>query len=221
MEENASLKKRAAKLEEEAKQKEAAESDVFSVIAKDEEKVRYYTGLPSLAAFLLVLRMVVLCGFEKFRSLSVENTLLVILVKLKLGTTNRDLGYRFGLSATYVSTILSTRLAHLARVGRELIHWPTREAVFANLPNCFRVCRGDLRRTRVIVDCFEIRTERPKALVPRAQLWSNYKSHSTVKVLMGISPSGAVTFVSKAWGGRAYHFKTVSFLIWWSPTMLC
>ena len=37
----------------------------------------------------------------------------------------------------------------------------------------------------------------------RALTWSNYKHHNTVKILVGISPTGAVSFISNAFGGRA------------------
>ena len=36
----------------------------------------------------------------------------------------------------------------------------------------------------------------------RSQTWSNYKHHNTVKFLIGISPQGVVSFVSRGWGGR-------------------
>ena len=36
----------------------------------------------------------------------------------------------------------------------------------------------------------------------RAQTWSSYKHHNTVKLLMGITPQGAISFISKGWGGR-------------------
>ena len=32
--------------------------------------------------------------------------------------------------------------------------------------------------------------------------WSNYKHHNTIKSLIGVTPQGAVSFISKAWGGR-------------------
>ena len=32
--------------------------------------------------------------------------------------------------------------------------------------------------------------------------WSNYKNRHTVKILIGIAPSGEITFISKAFGGR-------------------
>jgi hypothetical protein len=39
-------------------------------------------------------------------------------------------------------------------------------------------------------------------LLARAQTFSSYKHHSTVKVLIGITPQGTICFVSEAWGGR-------------------
>ena len=44
--------------------------------------------------------------------------------------------------------------------------------------------------------------ERPSNLKARAQMWSNYKQHNTVKILIAITPQGNISFVSKAWGGR-------------------
>ena len=41
---------------------------------------------------------------------------------------------------------------------------------------------------------------RPTGLMARAQTWSNYKHHNTVKFLIGISPQGSITL--KGWGGR-------------------
>ena len=37
----------------------------------------------------------------------------------------------------------------------------------------------------------------------QAATWSDYKSHNTVKFLIGISPAGFVTFLSDCYGGRA------------------
>ena len=36
----------------------------------------------------------------------------------------------------------------------------------------------------------------------RSQTWSGYKHHNTYKALIGISPAGCVTFVSKLWSGK-------------------
>ena len=44
--------------------------------------------------------------------------------------------------------------------------------------------------------------ERPSDLLARAQVWSNYKHHSTMKFLIGITPQGTVSFVSRCAVGR-------------------
>lgn len=54
----------------------------------------------------------------------------------------------------------------------------------------------------VIIDCFEIFLEKPSDLLCRAQTFSSYKHHNTVKYLIGITPQGTVCFISDGWGGR-------------------
>ena len=68
------------------------------------------------------------------------------------------------------------------------------------MPQCFIDSFG--YKTTVIIDCFEIFINRPTNLMTKAQTFSNYKHHNTVKVLIGISPQGMISFVSEAWGGR-------------------
>ena len=56
--------------------------------------------------------------------------------------------------------------------------------------------------TRIILDCTEIFIEVPSSMTAQSQTWSEYKHHNTWKALIGISPNGAITFVSKLWSGR-------------------
>ena len=49
----------------------------------------------------------------------------------------------------------------------------------------------------IIIDCTELFIERPSDLLAYAQVWSNYKHHSTVKFQIGITPQGTISFVSK------------------------
>ncbi len=45
--------------------------------------------------------------------------------------------------------------------------------------------------------------ERRSDLLARAQVWSNYKHHSTIKFLIGIiTPQGSISYVSSCVGGR-------------------
>ena len=68
------------------------------------------------------------------------------------------------------------------------------------MPQCFIDSFG--YKTTVIIDCFEIFINRPTNLMARAQTFSNYKYHNSVKVLIGILPQGTISFLSEAWGGR-------------------
>ena len=81
-----------------------------------------------------------------------------------------------------------------------LIHWPERAELWSTMPECFQYSFG--KRITVIIDCFEIFIEKPSNLLAQAQTFSSYKHHNTIKVLIGITPQGTISFVSHAWGGR-------------------
>ena len=65
------------------------------------------------------------------------------------------------------------------------------------MPQCFKFSFGT--KTTVIIDCFEMFCVKPTTLLARAQQFSSYKHHNTVKVLLGITPQGCISFVSEAW----------------------
>ncbi|XP_033736361.1 uncharacterized protein LOC117324552 [Pecten maximus] len=55
--------------------------------------------------------------------------------------------------------------------------------------------------TRVILECTEIRTETPESTRAKSLLYSNYKSHMTWKVLVGIIPAGVPSLVTSCYAG--------------------
>ncbi|XP_056465381.1 uncharacterized protein LOC130404589 isoform X1 [Gadus chalcogrammus] len=132
--------------------------------------------------------------------LSWENHLLLVLMKVRLGLTNRDLAYRFGLPFSTVSKILRDWIPMLSSIVKPLIMWHSKDAVRANMPKCFK---PKFRNCRCIIDCTEIFIERTHNLKARAETWSNYKHQNTMKYLIGITPAGAISFLSSGWGGRA------------------
>ena len=56
--------------------------------------------------------------------------------------------------------------------------------------------------TRVIIDATEVFIQQPSLPELQQRTFSSYKNHNTFKALIGISPSGAVTFVSKLYPGN-------------------
>ena len=75
-----------------------------------------------------------------------------------------------------------------------LVPFPSPELVRQQMPAQLK----DFPNTRIIIDCTEI----PSSLKSQSQTWSEYKHHNTWKVLVGISPAGSITFVSKLWSGK-------------------
>ena len=70
----------------------------------------------------------------------------------------------------------------------------------ATMPHQFVEAFG--KRVAVILDCFEIFIQRPSNLKAQAQSYSHYKHNTTMKYLIGITPQGSISFISKGWGGR-------------------
>ncbi|XP_011405762.1 PREDICTED: uncharacterized protein LOC100639161 [Amphimedon queenslandica] len=98
-----------------------------------------------------------------------------------------------------MSNVFHHWITILYRDLRQLIIWPEVSALQENLPKCFK---GRFSRVVCIINCFEVFIQRPKSFDARAATYSNYKKHNTIKVLIGTSPTGSITFISKAWGGR-------------------
>lgn len=80
------------------------------------------------------------------------------------------------------------------------LKYPSAETVKKNLPENYP---SKYRDTRVILDCTEFFTVKPRNCTAQAVTYSNYKHHNTIKLLVGITPTGLITFVSNVYGGNA------------------
>lgn len=133
------------------------------------------------------------------RKMDPMNELFLTLVRLRVGLTMQDLAYRFGISQTMVSTIVITWVQFLYKkfyAIRDQVFPP--QSVMSKLkPKCFR----KMKNLRVIIDCTEIFVQESGDFAKQGNNYSHYKSHTTVKVLVGIAPNGAVVFVSDAFEG--------------------
>ena len=123
----------------------------------------------------------------------------MVVLKLKQGLTNKDITYRFGVGAPVISNVFRTVVPILSAQLKNLIVWPDRGTIKHHMPECFKRKYKDCV---CIIDCTEIFIERPRNLTARADTWSSYKHNNTIKYLLGITPSGAVSFLSAGWGGR-------------------
>ncbi|XP_046860953.1 uncharacterized protein LOC124454191 [Xenia sp. Carnegie-2017] len=161
----------------------------------DDEKVLFYTGLPSwkiLSATLELVRPYLMhspkCSLSPFREL------LLTVMKLRLNLTGEDLAYRFGnINKGTVLRIFLQVIDVLYNHLSPLILWPDREALRKTLPVDFR---KHCPKCVAIIDFFEIFLDRALNLLARAQTYSSYKHHNMIKYLIAISPQGTISFIS-------------------------
>ena len=139
------------------------------------------------------------------RKLSPQNELLLTLMKIKMDLLHEDLAFRFGISVSLVSQILSTWIPLLSRELHGLIYWPTQEEILSYYPECFL----KFPSVQTIIDCTEIPLQRPSITKANSQIYSNYKSRPTAKVLVACTPGGTVSFISKSAGGAMTDKKLV------------
>jgi hypothetical protein len=171
-------------------------------LRNDDERTHFYTGLPSYAVFDVLLNQLApqICAMGSVGSgLSVGDEFLLVLMKLSRALTNQDLAYRFGTHVTKVPKVFHRWIDLMVVNLKPLIAWPDRDMILSTLPESFK---PHYRHATCIIDCSEVFIERPTSLTARAQTYSNYKSHNTVKFLVAISPTGAIIYISKCWGGR-------------------
>jgi len=149
----------------------------------NDEKVKYYTGLPNFATLLLVFD-VVTSGLNMSRgTLTTFQEIFMVLIKLRLDLEEVDLAYRFGISQPTLSQIFRKWIGIMAKRLCQLIQWPERAELRETMPMAFRKVLFEM-----CIDCTEIFIDRHRNLKARAQTWSNYKQHNTVKVLIAITP---------------------------------
>ena len=165
---------------------------------KNDQKVKYYTGLPNGELLMEVFKLVV--PFPGNKEEWYWKSFISTLMKLRLNCGLQDLAYRLQVSLSTMTRRYQEMIDMMYVRLNFLIFWPERENLIKTMPLCFRPVYGV--KVVAIIDCYEVRIEKPSNLVAKGATWSQYKQANTVKILIGISPQGVTTFVSDSWGGR-------------------
>ena len=113
----------------------------------------------------------------------------------------------YGISGSVIQVRCSLKLNSSA-ISRDVGHddsqarfpfiWPDCEELQKTMPLCLRATYGS--KVVGIIDCHEIKIERPSNLLAKGSTWFLYKHANTVKVLIAVAPQGVTTFVSERWG---------------------
>ena len=175
-----------------------AETFSVQIIESNDYLTKFYTGLPAWVIFLHLFMFLSPC-LPQPRALSLMDEFLLTLMRLRLNLMLEDLAYRFRVSSSTASRIFLKWLDLMYVRLNFLVAWPSRDIMEKNMPMVFKQLYP---RCRCIIDCSEIYIETPTSFDARAQTYSNYKKHNTVKFLIGITPCGTISFLSQCWGGR-------------------
>lgn len=206
-------------------------------VLKDDESVKFYTGIPSLACLTMIFNLLKPFAEKlkywdknkekevtyqkdsskkkpgKQRLLTIMEEFILTLVRLRLGLLSRHLLDIFGISEGTVSKVFTTWVCFLSTVFCDILFkWPCKEDIKKTLPRSF--CK--FPSTRIIIDCTEIFLQKPTSPSAQRATWSNYKQHNTMKALVGISPTGYFTFVSKLWIGNVSNRYILKKVVYWT-----
>lgn len=178
----------------------------------DDSMIEFYTGFPTYSVLLAFYDSMKpskirnpyytpsedVNGRGRPKALLPIDELFMFLCRLKSGFLTEDLAVRFNIHKSTVSrlNIMWTNYLYFLLGGINI--WPRREKILEHMPTDFKTLAS---KTRVIIDCTEIFTERPSSLALSSKTFSSYKSHNTWKGLVGIAPNGAVTFISSLYSG--------------------
>lgn len=132
-------------------------------------------------------------------SLDVESCVLLTLMKIKLNCTYVFLSVIFKISRKTCQAYFEKFVRILSIILRLFVYWPSKESVLQNMPTHF----NPFPETRIVLDCTEIPVSSFQCIKCRTQMYSHYKGRHTLKIMIGIAPSGLITFVSPVYGGKA------------------
>ena len=125
------------------KLEESSKRFCFDAIKNDDD-IRFFTGLPTAGVFLWVTDLVADKASSCHSSLMSNDHVLIVLRRLHLGLLNRDIAYRFGIPKSTTSKVFRTWLPILSQNLRSLIIWPDQATLRRNLPQSshknFRDC---------------------------------------------------------------------------------
>ena len=182
-------------------------------IARNASLVLFYTGFASYMLFINFFQFLGPSAHRlyywgdterkttrrrKSTALNPLNQYFLTLMRLKLNLRVIDLANRFGISTSLVSKYFITWVCFMYQHLKEIDWTPSLEQVAATLPCAFQ---EKYPTTYSIIDASEIFIQMPSDLFIQSSTWSSYKHHNTAKFLIGCTPNGAVSFVSRLYVG--------------------
>ena len=154
----------------------------------NDDTCHYFTGL-SGSVFDIACSYITPCLKLPRTNIPLRNQILMVLVRLRINLPFEYISHQTGISKSTANLTFHKILDLVYTKLHFLIHWQDRDNIRQTVPPIFK---QHFLRLTCIVDCFEIFIDRPVNLKARAQVYSNYKKHSTVKCLISCRSLGAI-----------------------------
>ncbi|XP_047999956.1 uncharacterized protein LOC125237058 [Leguminivora glycinivorella] len=188
---------------------------VFGTIHRfknDDKAIKFYTGFESYRKFYFVYSTLspMAHKIQYYGSsvilLSTEDQFFLTIMKLRQNKCIFELSKFFNVSTTTVSNIFITWINFIHQLWSRINIWPSKELVQYYMPQHFKEYNKNIR---VILDATEIAVQKPKNTTSQQASWSSYKHANTLKVLVGATPGGLLTYCSQAFAGSISDRQTV------------
>ena len=137
-------------------------------------------------------------GRGRKRALPPLEGYILTLIRLRRNFSITHLSFLLNTSEATISTLITTWINFMYVKLGSISIWPSREQLKETIPNSMK---EKYPNVRCIIDCVEFKVEVPVSLIIHKMLYSDYKSHTTVKCLVGISPAGGFNFISSIYPG--------------------
>jgi len=131
-------------------------------------------------------------------NIKLEDQLLLTLVKLRLNLQFQHLGNLFNISSQDAGALFRQWLNYMFYKFGSVPIWPARDVLIQKMPPKFR---EEFPNVMVILDGTELKIEKPSSLKSQSQCYSDYKSATTLKALVGVDPRGSFIFISMLFAG--------------------
>ena len=103
--------------------------------------------------------------------MKLSEQLFLVLCRLRNGRHIKDLAYRFNIKQQSVSLIFKSVIHYMYLKLESLSYWPHRDVIIDDMPKQY--C-DEFPTCLAIIDCTEIRIEKPKSLKSQSQCYSDY-----------------------------------------------
>ncbi|XP_076684760.1 uncharacterized protein LOC143377418 [Andrena cerasifolii] len=180
-------------------QNDCINSKFINFIRNDSE-LNIATGIESFNILNTIVGIIKLVHGTKFEGNNVRmNTLervVMTYVKLKQNLSYSFLAILFNsYTAEHCERVFHDTVKILSECLKVAIRWPTKEDIAKNLPESFE----GFENVRVVLDYIETFIQEPTNL--SCQVPTNSRNKETCKIMIGVTPAGNISFISKPYSG--------------------